>query len=1156
MTPAEKARGEQLQGSNPAVSAFVEASAGSGKTKLLTDRILRLMLGGTAPGRIQCLTFTKAAAAEMSVRLQTRLGKWVTLDDGKLDSELDGLEVRRSVETRQAARSLFAQVLDLPGGMRISTIHAFCQSLLRRFPLEAAISPQFRLIEGVDATVTLDRAREGVIASADPAALTGLAPLASLADVAKLVRELQAFSGRVEGLSALSERALRVGVRRLLDVRWPDRATLMEDAVEPPDEPALAEAVRQVAAHGSDSAQKFADPMLAWLGMAAPGRAADWSSWVAALRTQEGKPRQISAFADKPLRKRHPGIQDLIEAEQARVFALDDQRRGLEASEATLALLAVTLPVLRAYQSAKTYAGQVDYADLIARTSQLLVDPGAAWVLYKLDGGIDHLLLDEVQDTAPAQWQIAHRLTEEFFAGLGTRGDGPPRTFFAVGDPKQSIYSFQGAEPDEFSRSRNEMKRRVTDSKTVWRDVTLDVSFRSAAPVLALVDAVFDNPVARAGVADDAQLKHFAHRTGQAGRVELWPLVPATPAVVANLWEPAERNTAAPDASMRLADALACWIARQIAAEVPLQSRGRPVQPGDYLILVRRRTDFNAALVSGLKTRGVPVAGLDEIKLLEQLAVLDLLALMDAVLLPEDDLAVACVLTSPLGGLSDASLMDLSLPGGQFRSHSLWNTLRTRHAERPEWDRAWQFLRTVQSRADHVTPHALLAEALGRLGGRARLLDRLGPDAAEPIDELLSAALTHAQSNAPSLQGFLHWVRQSAAAVKREAGGAGGLVRIMTVHGAKGLEAPIVILPDTAGLPPHAGNLTWVHDAPSGTDLPLWRPRKELRCAALDAHRDAARQAAMREHNRLLYVALTRAEDRLVVCGWAGRGELKPESWYRLVEDAFSRLDTTEEGFALGWDGPVLVHAAPQTAAPKAEATAADGIASALPSWAGTPGAWVAAAPPPEPALPVPLAPSRPDGAAFGPVPRAASPLVGGTALYQRGRLVHALLQHLPALPPHAWPGAMAAYLARHDLTPGEQARLVQQVTAVLTHPDLATAYAPGSRAEQPLTGIVGGAVVTGIVDRLAVGADAVWVVDYKTGRAAPPDVADTPVRYLRQLAAYRGVLRGIYPGRTVRAVLVWTDQAQVVTIPDALLDTVDPMPGPTHVTAVIGEMA
>ena len=1137
--PGLRATQEQARASDPSVSAFVAASAGSGKTKVLTDRILRLKLGGTAPGRIQCLTFTKAAAAEMALRLQHRLGHWVTLDDAALDEQLNALRVGGTEAHRQLARSLFAQVLDLPGGMRISTIHAFCQSLLRRFPLEAAISPNFRLVESLDQATTLDRAREGVIVQTDPAALAGLAALATIGDIGKLVLALQAFLTRVEPLMALAEPRLAAAVRRQLDVQYRDEAALMAVAVAVPDEAALAEAMRQVAAYGSDAGQRHVAPLLRWLSMPPVRRIEHWADWAGGLLRADGAPYDPARFVTVAFAKRFPAVKSLIATEQARVCEMDDQRRSQLGAEATIAMLGVTLPVLRAYAAAKDYAGQLDYGDLIARTSALLVDPGAAWVLYKLDGGIDHLLLDEVQDTAPAQWQIAHRLTHEFFAGLGTRDDGPPRTFFAVGDPKQSIYSFQGAEPDEFSRSRAEMAARVGPDH--WRDVALDVSFRSAAPVLALVDAVFAQPLAVPGVAEDGPLRHYTNRVGAAGRVELWPLVPYVKPDEAGAWEAADRNRGTVSGMARLADAIGAWIAGQLAAGARLDSQDRPMHAGDVLVLVRRRTAFNGALVRALKARGVPVAGLDQLALLEQLAVMDLLALLDAVLLPSDDLAVACVLTSPLGGLSDNSLMDLSLPGGSFRQDSLWNTLRARHAERVEWAAAWRFMAAVQARADYVTPHALLTEVLGRLGGRARLLARLGPDAAEPIDELLSAALTHAANHAPSLQGFLHWVRQSAATVKREPGGAAGLVRIMTAHGAKGLQAPVVILPDTTGMPPLKPLLAWVPDEATGVILPLWAPRKEYVGGALTAHRAAANAAEMREHNRLLYVALTRAEDRLIVCGWNHGNKIKAECWYSLAQSAFAALGATEEPFGLGWDGAVQAVQLAQTVKVKRHEAAGVTAAMPLPTWAGRPGAWGAAAPPPEPALPVPLAPSRPDGAAFGPVPRASSPLVGGTAVFQRGRLVHELLQYVPELDEAAWPGAIAQYLGRHGIKDAPAAALAGQVLAVLRHPALVSAFAPGSRAEQPLTGVVGGQVVTGVVDRLAVTQAGVWVVDYKTGRAAPADVADTPVRYLRQLAAYRAVLRGVYPHLPVRAVLVWTDSASVVDIPVHLLDALDP---------------
>ena len=1136
-SPAVRANKEQEVASDPTKSAFVSASAGSGKTKLLTDRILRLMLGGTAPGRIQCLTFTKAAAAEMALRLQHRLGHWVTLDDDALDEQLAALQMGRNAAHRTLARSLFAQVLDLPGGMRISTIHAFCQSLLRRFPLEAAISPNFRLVESLDQAATLDRAREGVIAAADPDALAGLAGLASLQDVSRLVLALQAYLNRTEALLALAPVRLDTAVRRQMGAQWPNEAALMAEALAIPDEPAVAEALRQIAAHGTVSAQRYVAPLLEWLARPHAGRLAHWPDWAGALLKGDGEPYQVTRFVAAAMYKLYPTARDVIAHEQGRVCEMDEQRRALAGAEATIAMLGVTLPVLRAYAAAKAYAGQLDYGDLIARTSDLLIDPGAAWVLYKLDGGIDHLLLDEVQDTAPAQWQIAHRLTTEFFAGLGTRGDGPPRTFFAVGDPKQSIYSFQGAEPDEFTRSRAEMAARVGPDQ--WRDVTLDVSFRSARPVLTLVDAVFAQPIAADGVADDGPLRHLAKRAGAAGRVELWPLVPRPLTDTPDAWTAEDRNRGVIDASARLADALADWIARQLASGAVLESQGRALHAGDFLILVRRRTQFNAALVRALKSRGVPVAGLDQLALLEQLAVMDLLALLDAVLLPQDDLAVACVLTSPLGGVSDDSLLALSTPGNTWRQGSLWDTLRGRAAEQPDWAAAWQFLRTVQARADYTSPHALLTEVLGVLGGRARLLARLGPDAAEPIDELLAAALAYTTTHAPSLQGFLHWVRQSAATVKREPGGGGHQVRVMTAHGAKGLQAPVVILPDTTGLPPEKETLTWVWDNQAGVHLPLWVPRKELYGAALLAHRAAARRAVMREHNRLLYVALTRAEDRLVVCGWSMQGDPKPECWYALVAGAFTALGAAAEPAGLPWDGDRLVLETAQTDRVEPVHAPSAAVGMSMPAWAGAPGAWQAGPPPPEPVLPIPLAPSRPDGAQFGPVPRAASPLVGGTAVYRRGRLVHELLQYLPELPSALWADAAAAHLLRHGAEDAEA--LAAQVLAVLHHPALAPAFAPGSRAEQPLTGLVGNQVVTGVVDRLAVTDSGVWVVDYKTGRVPPADVADTPVRYLRQLAAYRAVLAGVYPGRPVRAVLVWTDQASVVEVPGALLDALDP---------------
>ncbi|MBN9562979.1 MAG: double-strand break repair helicase AddA [Alphaproteobacteria bacterium] len=1127
---------EQGKASDPAVSAFVAASAGSGKTKLLTDRLLRLMLSGADPARIQCLTFTKAAAAEMAIRLHRVLGRWVTLDDAALDGELSRLGAASDAEARSKARALFAEVLDLPGGMRIGTIHAFCQSLLRRFPLEARLSPHFRLIEDRDAEEALRDAREHMLAgAASPAhrtALDDLAGLATLDGFGRLVAGLQA--DRAQLARALELPDLAAAQRRALGIVAADPSGVIAAAASWPEEAALVEAAKRVHREGSPKCAEKSGRLLEWLGLSAAERAENWSEWRCEFLTEEGKARAVGAFLNPKLAAQCPELAEIFAAEAERVRLVDDDRCAFRVAQASLALVTLAAPVLGAYEARKDDGGLLDYDDLIGRTSALLVDPGAAWVLYKLDGGLDHLLLDEVQDTSPAQWRIAHAMIGEFFAGEGAREAN--RTVFAVGDRKQSIYSFQGADADEFDRSRDLLAARVRDSGHPWRDVRLDVSFRSTAPVLTLVDRVFANGLAAAGVvAPGERLRHIADRAGQAGAVELWPLAPRLAPPPSEPWSIPPDYLELPSAPQLLADRLADWLREQTSGAVMLASKDRPLAPGDVLVLVRRRNAFARALVRALKARGVPVAGLDRLVLTEQPAVQDLLALCDTLLLPEDDLSLACVLTSPLGGLTDDDLMALAVG----RDGALWDALRRRAGENPRWQSAWDFIARLLPRVDYTTPHTLLSEALGPLGGRARLYARLGPEAAEPVDELLSAALAYTRTHPPALQGFVQWLRQSGAEVKREAEAAGGAVRIMTVHGAKGLQAPLVILPDTTALPPDDGPLLWETDPMTGVDVPLWAPRKEVACAATHRVREHVRARRMEEHNRLLYVALTRAEDRLVVCGWEPSKPARDDCWYALVRGGFDGLGAEEVPF--GEWGTALRLESPQRDAPERAAAVETGPAAPLPAWAGASPDWRPAPPPPEPARPEPLAPSRPEGAGLGPVPHAVSPLTGmaGEKRFQRGKLIHALLQHLPSLPAADRPAAARAWLDRpgQGLTREAVEAIAAETLAILAHPELAPLFGPGSRAEVPLTGVVAGSVVGGLVDRLAVLPDHVLVADFKTNRDPPRAAEATPVLYLRQMAAYRAVLRAVFPDRPVRCALIWTRAAQVTMLPDALLD-------------------
>ncbi|MBC7521276.1 MAG: double-strand break repair helicase AddA [Sandarakinorhabdus sp.] len=1133
----ERAQAAQAAASDPAVSAFVAASAGSGKTKLLTDRLLRLMLAGADPAAILCLTYTKAAAAEMAIRLQTKLGQWVSLDESLLSINLRELSIIPTRENLHRARALFADVLDLPGGMRIGTIHAFCQSLLRRFPLEARLSPHFQVIADADAAIAQTEAREAVIGGAHTAeshaSLALVAAQTSADGFGRLALTLQSDLPRLQAAIAAGHETVSAAQARLVGANS-DAPAIIAAAVNWQEEPALRRVISALASQGSPKVAEKALRLLGWLGLDAELRAEHFACWRDEFLLADAA-RGIGALINVKLATPNPDWVDQLAAEQTRLLAVDDQLRALTAWESSAALFRLAAPVADAYRTAKDRDGLLDYADLIGRTSSLLVDPGAAWVLYKLDGGLDHLLLDEVQDTAPAQWNIAGALTADFFTGADARGN--PRTIFAVGDRKQSIFSFQGANPASFEDWRTRLRRLAKNAGAEWRDGQLDVSFRSTAPILALVDQVFATQPAASGVAEPATLRHLADRARHAGRVELWPLTPAPPPAAAEPWDIPESNLRQVSAPRRLAEALADWIRAETDGSVMLESQGRPLAAGDILVLVRRRNAFADALVRALKSRGVPVAGLDRMVLTEQPAVADLLVLCDVLLLPDDDLALASVLTSPLGGLNDDDLIALA-PG---RAGRLWAELRARGDERPAWAAIRDLIAGLLSRVDFVSPYALLAEILGPRGGRHRLLARLGPEAAEPIDELLNAALAFAQTHPPSLQGFVHWLRQSGAQVKREAEGAGDAVRIMTVHSAKGLQAPVVILPDTTSLPPDDGPVVWGHDRTSGLDVPLWTPRKDLRCAAVDQLREAARAQRMEEHNRLLYVALTRAEDRLVICGWAPR-TLPPECWYELVRTGFVGLAAETAPFD-PWDGDILSVATPQLADPaQSRHSSHPPYESRLPDWAGQAPDWQALPPAKEPDLPTKLAPSRPANALLGPVPQAASPLATRDATGQRfrhGVLVHSLLQHLPDIAPALRRDAARSYLDRPGLgiPPADRDMVIASVLAVLDHPDLAALFGPDSRAETPLAGVIANQVIGGMVDRIAILPDQILIADYKTNRDPPARAEATPILYLRQMAAYRAVLRGIYPDRPVRGILIWTVGPIVTALPDALLD-------------------
>ncbi|WP_168194398.1 UvrD-helicase domain-containing protein [Formicincola oecophyllae] len=923
---AREATLAQKRASDPRHSAFVSASAGSGKTKLLVDRLLRLMLPlelpdnegrlrlapGSDPASILCLTYTRAAAAEMAERLQKRLGAWVTMDDDALGMELNALEVPNTPSTRAQARSLFLRVLDLPGGMQIETIHSFCQSLLKRFPLEAAMDPHFTLTEPAEVADYLHQAFDEV-AGRGLKSGRELATAFTLNQLEELIAQLSERSGRLEALMRLwqtpeGRAQLRADLKKALS--WQGSAEdIARKICTPPGEVAMVTQLRELLAVASAAQKPKITALLDWFSLAPEKRAAEGVQGFF-LKPENGTPYKMARIVGKKGREVVPELLPLLEGEAERQASL---KVGLEVAQLLPleeAFLEFAMPVLARFGKRKSLAGEIDYNDIILRTRALLEDPGARWVTYKLDGGLEHLLLDEVQDTSGIQWEIAAALTEEFFSGVGAdesrRDSRRPRTVFAVGDFKQSIYSFQGAEPEAFKTWRQHFENSVRQAGQTMATPALNVSFRSAPPILALVDSVFAEEGAAVGVRiTQEKLEHRAARSAKPGMVQLWPVMGSEPEGSEEPvpFRPTGRNHEFQSAEQRLAAALAEWLAAHLAGHgaAPLVPGTPPLEPRDVMILVRKKSDFLWALERELKRRGIAVASHIRSFLTDNLAVLDLMNLCASLLLPDDDLTLAAVLTSPFGGLSDRSLMDLATENGRRSilgpgQPPLWDVLRRRHGERAEWTQAWNDLSELQSRVDYLTPYELLTYALGPLEGRKRIRGRLGPESMEALEELLQAAATYAASHAPALQDFLRWLEESRIEVKREADSGENAVKLMTVHGSKGLQSRLVILPEMLSTRKPTTNLLWSGAHGTGTqqpyDIPLAVPGHVSNVPALEELRSERAQREGEENNRLLYVGLTRAEEMLLVCACQNSPKPvpSPESWYAKCRAGFESL--------------------------------------------------------------------------------------------------------------------------------------------------------------------------------------------------------------------------------------------------------------------------
>jgi ATP-dependent helicase/nuclease subunit A len=1128
----------QREASDPSASAWVSANAGSGKTFVLTQRVIRLLLRGTDPAKILCLTFTKAAAANMATGVFKKLAAWTALDDAGLDAAIRAISNEKpDAKLRARARRLFAQALETPGGLKVQTIHAFCTRLLHQFPFEANVAARFEVLDDATQRQLLEQSSLGVVleAAAKPDAPLGqaLAKIITSATDQSFKDALNEAIGKRDDVVKWIEKAGSIGkavaeLSRALGVDPSETSESVEaQIVDSPIFPASAWAsVAALCKASSSNDQKQCERLSA---AAAASGTARVKAYLSVFLTGDLQPRK--SIITGPLTKKYPELAESLAREQNRVSDLLAKRAAVAARDRTGALLTLTVAVLERYRREKDRRALLDYDDIIEKTLALMKETAAAWVHYKLDLGIDHVLIDEAQDTSPKQWEIISRLTAEFAAGAGARLI--ERSIFAVGDDKQSIFSFQGAVPEAFAEKRREFKRGHDESGLEFRPLEFKYSFRSAPVVLQAVDAVFRQPEAFRGLTGDAvQTVHEAVRTQAPGVVEIWePIVPDDKPEIEG-WDAPFDTTSETSPRVKLARRIAAQLRADIAAgaQVGDGAERHAMRPGDVLVLVRQRGPLFEAIIRALKTAGIAVAGADRLILIEHIAVMDLLVLADALLLPDDDLGLATVLKSPLFGYDDDKLFALA-----------WNrkgSLRAALAEKDAETSAR--LDRLAEAARRKTPFAFYAYLLGPERGRRSFLARLGAEVTDALDEFLNLALDYERHETPSLQGFVSWLRSTNAEVKRDMEISRDEVRVMTVHGAKGLEAPVVVLADTCTLPagpPQRQPRVLPLPPLTGAPEPLvWAGRKDDDTPPVAAARMVAASAAENEYRRLLYVAMTRAADRLIICGAAGARGRPPGCWYDLVWNALKDIaveEPTEDGSGSVW----------RFRKGDADAGPGAGARSALETLHAPP--WLTQ-PAPRPAAAAKLlSPSHAYDEASS---AAASAAAGGSPLSRqqalaRGRLLHRLMQSLPDVPPAHRAEAARRYLARagKEFAEAEQEAMAAQALRVLDDARFAALFAPGSRAEVPIVGRLRHGeepvVVSGQIDRLAVTGDAVLIGDYKTNRPPPLRLEDVPPAYVAQLALYRAVLAPLYPGKAIRAALMWTETPDIMEIPDPALD-------------------
>jgi len=1142
---------KQARASNPKSSAFVSANAGSGKTYVLVKRILRLLIEGVDPSRILALTYTTTAAANMSIRVFRELSEWVGLEDEELKSrifQLDKTEVT-AIRIKQA-RQLFARAVETPGGLKIQTIHAFCERLLHLFPFEANVPANFEIIDDHNQSslmaITRDRLLERLPLSIGDNFTTSILEIINLIgdrefesllaitikrtqDLRRTIKDsnlLKILCDKIKANLQLDSNETAENIwekiynHRLSDLECNEFGILLLKST--PNDQKIGSSIIE------SSKWNFGD---------------EWKAfYLSAFFTTAMKPRSDRGFVTAKIRNSHPILFDRLLSERDRLSKLYDHIKAINIYTRTRALLAITGSFLNIYDAQKNSIGMLDFDDLILKTKELLSRSSSQWVLYKLDNGIEHILLDEAQDTSPNQWDILKLLTEEFYSGESNKRG--IRTIFAVGDPKQSIYSFQGAEPNAFAINKSFFKykfkplsNRNEKEKRSFYDENLTVSFRSTPEILYAVDKVFSNPENYQGLNREPEATvHSSQRMNDMGLVEFWQPITEERAIPSDNWDAPLDAIDGGSAVVTLARNLALHVNGLISSDsneriYENHIGQRRIHAGDILILVRKRGKLFESIIRALKEMGLPVAGADRLNLNDHIAIMDLVALGKAVITPDDDLTLATLLKSPLFDFSEDELLLLAAERRGSLVNALFNDTRS-----DRFKSAKLIFQNFRDASQKSAPFSFYSFVLGACGGRKSFRKRLGAEADDVIDEFLRLALEHEQKQAPSLLRFIDNFISTDFTVKRDMDSGRNQIRVMTVHGAKGLEAPIVYMPDTFGNAVDKQKIDPIFNISSDPNeyIPIWSPSQATDSKMISKLREDAYNKEAEEHRRLLYVAMTRARDRLYILGFNNKKSSPKDCWYSIIEAALSEemVEVVDGSAPVGAKRLQLKPFPPLETIVEPERVEEKIV---LPEWVNT------NAPHEEHVL-EPLRPSE----ALRFIPSSvtnAEPTPSPNAR-RRGVLVHKLLEYLPEIAEEQRPLAALTYLKTHaeDLSEGEHLDIRDNALNTLNLLDISPLFSKESRAEIDIAGELQREgkpprEVIGTIDRIAITEDTVFIGDFKTTASPPRSVDEVPEHTVAQIAIYGALVSEMFPDKKIRCFAIYTAGPEAIELPVEILN-------------------